>query len=67
VLGEVVYPGDSLRRPFGRRKPKSGTIVPLPISETCAVSDLRALIYSGKKFGTIYADPPWPDQRKYLF
>ena len=28
-------------------------------SEACAVSDLHALIESGQKFGTIYADPPW--------
>lgn len=28
-------------------------------SETCEVSDLQHLIDAGKKFGTIYADPPW--------
>lgn len=27
--------------------------------ETCAISDLQRLIDTGKKFGTIYADPPW--------
>lgn len=27
--------------------------------ETCAVSDLEKLIEQGKKYGTIYADPPW--------
>ncbi len=27
--------------------------------ETCALSDLQALIAADKKFGTIYADPPW--------
>jgi N6-adenosine-specific RNA methylase IME4 len=30
------------------------------VQETCAVSDLQALIEAGKKFGTIYADPHWP-------
>lgn len=31
-----------------------------PVStDTCAVSDLSALVSAGKKFGTIYADPPW--------
>jgi len=30
------------------------------LNETCAISDLYKLIKSGKKFGTIYADPPWP-------
>jgi len=27
--------------------------------ETCAISDLQRLIDGDKKFGTIYADPPW--------
>jgi N6-adenosine-specific RNA methylase IME4 len=27
--------------------------------DTCTTDDLRALIASGEKFGTIYADPPW--------
>lgn len=28
--------------------------------ETCTVSDLNELVSQGKKFGTVYADPPWP-------
>jgi N6-adenosine-specific RNA methylase IME4 len=32
---------------------------PKPEYETCAISDLERLINAGKKFGTIYADPPW--------
>lgn len=28
-------------------------------AETCRVSDLHALIETGTRFGTIYADPPW--------
>lgn len=27
--------------------------------DACTVADLQTLIKSGKKFGTIYADPPW--------
>jgi N6-adenosine-specific RNA methylase IME4 len=27
--------------------------------ETCTVDDLNKLVRDGKKFGTIYADPPW--------
>lgn len=27
--------------------------------ETCTVEDLHALVLSGKRFGTIYIDPPW--------
>jgi len=59
-LGEVVYPAESLRARFKDNRPKSGRISPTPNIETCAVSDLQTLIDSGKKFGTIYADPPWP-------
>lgn len=33
-------------------------------NETCATSDLQTLIDTGKKFGTIYADPPWPYQNQ---
>jgi N6-adenosine-specific RNA methylase IME4/predicted transcriptional regulator len=29
-------------------------------SETCEVGDLEELAASGQKFGTVYADPPWP-------
>ncbi len=28
-------------------------------SETCTITDLEALAASGKRFGCIYADPPW--------
>jgi hypothetical protein len=57
-LGEVVYPWDALRARFKRQK--VGTIRPSPAIETCAVSDLQNLLGTGRKFGTIYADPPWP-------
>lgn len=30
-----------------------------PSQETCTVSDLAALVASGRKYGCIYADPPW--------
>lgn len=30
-----------------------------PVYETRVVDDLNALVGSGEKFGTIYADPPW--------
>lgn len=32
---------------------------PIASSETCELSDLRAAASSGRKYGTIYADPPW--------
>jgi N6-adenosine-specific RNA methylase IME4 len=28
--------------------------------DTCTIQDLTKLAESGKRFGTIYADPPWP-------
>jgi N6-adenosine-specific RNA methylase IME4 len=30
-----------------------------PELETCAIDDLSSLVASGKRFGCIYADPPW--------
>jgi len=30
-----------------------------PSSDTCTITDLEALVQSGKKFGCVYADPPW--------
>lgn len=32
--------------------------------ETCSVSDLAELVMRGKRFSTIYADPPWPYQNQ---
>jgi hypothetical protein len=31
----------------------------MPSDETCTVEDLRTLVEGGRRFGTIYADPPW--------
>jgi N6-adenosine-specific RNA methylase IME4 len=31
-----------------------------PDATTCTVSELQKLIDDGRRFGTIYADPPWP-------
>ena len=57
-LGEVVYPSETLRRRFWRQTPRVVTLVTSPEPETCAVSDLQDLVKGGRKFGTIYADPP---------
>lgn len=32
---------------------------PVASSETCELSDLHAAVTAGRKYGTIYADPPW--------
>jgi N6-adenosine-specific RNA methylase IME4 len=31
-----------------------------PAEPGCTVEDLQALVYAGKRFGAVYADPPWP-------
>jgi N6-adenosine-specific RNA methylase IME4 len=59
-LGIIVYPANTLRQRYKRNKPKKlGTDVPKQNLKTCAVSDIQNLIVNKKKFGTIYADPPW--------
>ena len=64
-LGQVVYPWSTLRIRFQRNRQSSRLATNVAtIPETCAVSDLQTLIDSGKKFGTIYADPPWPYQNQ---
>lgn len=42
------------------------TAKPVPDSPTCTTDDLHALVASGKRFGTIYADPPWQYGNKGL-
>lgn len=32
----------------------------MPSEETCSTASLEALIRRGVKYGTVYADPPWP-------
>jgi N6-adenosine-specific RNA methylase IME4 len=39
----------------GRRQRKANAVT----HETCIVNDLSELVRAGKRFGTIYADPPW--------
>lgn len=46
----------ALRSLVNQRKVAVGEI---PSSDTCTTADLHALIMRGKRFGTIYADPPW--------
>jgi N6-adenosine-specific RNA methylase IME4 len=38
---------------------EQNTVGELPGSDTCSVRDLELLIAQGKKYGTVYADPPW--------
>lgn len=45
-----------IRAEVNRRKNAVGA---LPSSTTCTVEDLKTLAAAGKRFGCIYADPPW--------
>jgi len=42
-----------------RAKTNARLGIPSPSSATCTVADLHELIAQGRKFGCIYADPPW--------
>jgi len=48
-----------LRKQVNKAKNAAAIIASEPSSETCTVADLYRLAESGRKFGTIYADPPW--------
>lgn len=71
-LGEVSYPGSTQRIRFKRNRgrknvPSLEKALGLTLeNDTAVVSDLQVLIDAGKKFGTIYADPPWPCQNQAL-
>jgi len=65
---EGVYTAEQIRKRYryhkngepGTKSPNSHeTTQSDQTFETCTVSDLNKLIEVGKKFGTIYADPPW--------
>jgi hypothetical protein len=65
---ESGIPIGTLKRLFYPQEcPKNGTPKPIQnniTKETCTISEMHTLIDSGKKFGTIYADPPWPYQNQ---
>jgi N6-adenosine-specific RNA methylase IME4 len=42
------------------RLPEKPRAEPSPLEDACTTDDLRRLVATGQKFGTIYADPPWP-------
>lgn len=60
-LGTKLYSAANIRKRYIDNQPSNKVvrIVPPQSKETCAISDLSALVSSGKKFGAIYADPPW--------
>jgi N6-adenosine-specific RNA methylase IME4 len=43
----------------GEKNRRSVTIGAQPSGETCTVEDLSVLAASGRRFGCLYADPPW--------
>ena len=58
ILGEAIYSASTLRRRYGRIKSKSKVVTNVA-NDTRAEKDLYQLIEAGKKFPTVYADPPW--------
>ena len=46
-----------LRQEVSRRRVNA--TLPAANAESCTVKDLDVLVASGRRFGTIYADPPW--------
>jgi N6-adenosine-specific RNA methylase IME4 len=43
----------------GEKHRRATSVGLVPSSDTCTEEDLSALLLSGRKFGCIYADPPW--------
>ena len=58
--GKVIT-GDMVARMVSKlaRKKAVAKRAEAPDIDCCSVSDLDALLAAGRKFGTIYADPPW--------
>lgn len=48
-----------LRAEVARIKNAAAIDAPVASGETCTVADLYQLVEAGKRFGCIYADPPW--------
>lgn len=48
-----------LRAEVARIKNAAAIDAPVASGDTCTVADLHQLVESGKRFGCIYADPPW--------
>lgn len=48
-----------LRAEVSRIRNAAFVSAPIASLETCTEADLHSLVASGKRFGTIYADPPW--------
>ena len=63
VLQEALEAGritpDLERKEVALLKPVE-PLRPMPQPQTSAVVNLTDLVAGGKKFGTVYADPPWP-------
>jgi N6-adenosine-specific RNA methylase IME4 len=44
---------------LAKRLKRVADLADVPLDEACTVADLHALVAGGRRFGTIYADPPW--------
>lgn len=59
AAGKTVT-ADEVVRMVGKTRKKADVVASIHKGEGCTVSDLDELVSAGRRFGTIYADPPWP-------
>lgn len=59
VAEEQSLPVTKFRALVSQHKAARKINAPVASSETCELSDLHAAVTAGRKYGTIYADPPW--------
>ena len=55
---------DKAGRMLSYHPTKNRTVRNLPVGGETIISSLQAIMTSGRKFATIYADPPWPYQNR---
>ena len=49
----------ALRAEVSKRRNANAIAAPVASADTCTTTDLHALATTGRRFGCIYADPPW--------
>ncbi len=65
ILGEVIHRASTLRRRYLRNKPPQKVVTNVTKKQkTYAKEDIIELINNGKKFSTIYANPPWQSAKQ---
>lgn len=49
----------AVKRMTSEKRQVSAGVIPIEQAKACTVDDLSRLVEQGKKYATIYADPPW--------